>query len=426
MVRRLAIILAFVVASLALPVAIAGATHKTTAAERSSGEDDQLAEAVHEVDAARRLTDRSVDIAEDGDRENAYEVARTAYLDHFELVEIPLRLRDPNLVLDLEFKFAELRDGIQSGAPTGEVRSTAREIQAGLDDVERELTDPGIAAPLLAFGFSFSILFREGLEAVLMIGIVLGSLEAARASDFRRPLAWGVGAALAATAITFALATTVVELAPVDRELLEAGAALLAVAVLFAVTFWLVSRLEQRRWMEFMRARVSRAVAAGGALAFAGLGFTAVYREGFETVLFYQALALFAEGLVLWVVLGAVAGAVALGAIGYAVVGLGKKLPLRPMLIAGAAVLLLLSVAFAGNAVYALQAADVVAITPVDAGWARPPIFIAELTGIHPTVEGLSVQAGLLALYLVGSLYVFVVRPARERQAARAAGRTVA
>jgi high-affinity iron transporter len=424
--RCLAVTFAIVTASLFLTAPVAEATHETTAAERSSGEDDQFDDALREVDAARELTDRSVDLAEDGDRERAYEVARSAYLDHFELVEIPLRLRDPNLVLDLEFKFAELRDGIQSGGPIGDTRSTAREIQVGLDDVERELTDPGIAAPLLAFGFSFSILFREGLEAVLMIGIVLGSLEAARASDFRRPLAWGVAAALAATAITFALATTVVELAPVDRELLEAGAALLAVAVLFAVTFWLVSRLEQRRWMEFMRARVSRAVAAGGALAFAGLGFTAVYREGFETVLFYQALALFAEGLVLWIVLGAVAGAVALGVIGYAVVGLGKKLPLRPMLIGGATVLLLLSAAFAGNAVYALQAADVVTVTPVEAGWARPPIFIAELTGIHPTVEGLAVQAGLLALYLLGSLYVFVLRPVRERQAARAAGGTAA
>ena len=67
--------------------------------------------------------------------------------------------------------------------------------------------------------------------------------------------------------------------------------------MLVVVSFWLVSRLEHRRWMEFMRARVAAAIAAGSALAFAGLGFTAVYREGFETVLFYQALALFAEGL---------------------------------------------------------------------------------------------------------------------------------
>jgi high-affinity iron transporter len=292
-------------------------------------------------------------------------------------------------------------------------------VQAGLDSVERALTDKGVAAPLLAFGFSFSILFREGLEAVLIIAVLLGSLEAARASNYRRPLTWGVAGAVAATAVTFALATTVIEIAPFNRELLEAGAALLAVVVLFAVTFWLVSRLEHRRWMEFMRSRVSAAVTAGGAMAFAGLGFTAVYREGFETVLFYQALLLFAEGLILWVVLGAAAAAVALGGLGYAVFGLGRRLPLRPMLIAGASILLLLSVAFVGNAVRSLQEADIIGVTPIEGGWARLPIFIAELTGIHPTREGIAVQAALLGVYVVGALYVFWLRPARERRAVR-------
>ena len=86
--------------------------------------------------------------------------------------------------------------------------------------------------------------------------------------------------------------------------------------MLFVVTFWLVSQLEQRRRVEFMRARVASAIAAGSALAFAGLGFTAVYREGFETVLFYQALTIFAEGLLVWVLLGIAAAALALAAVG--------------------------------------------------------------------------------------------------------------
>jgi len=376
---------------------------------------------IDEIETSRRLVDQAVEAAEAGDRERGYELARTAYLDHFEFVEIPLRLRDPNLVLDLEFKFAELRDGIQAGEPIGEIEDTEREVQAGLDDVERALTDEGVAAPLVAFGFSFSILFREGLEAVLLIAILLGSLEAARAANYRRPLTWGAVGAVAATAVTFALALTVIELAPVNRELLEAGAAVLAVAVLFAVTFWLVSRIEHRRWMEFMRSRVSAAVTAGGAAAFAGLGFTAVYREGFETVLFYQALILYAEGLILWVALGAGAAVLLLGGLGYAVFGLGKRLPVRPMLMGAASILLLLSVAFAGNAIRSLQEVDVIGATPIEGEWARLPIFLAELTGIHPTVEGIAVQASLVALYVLGAFYMFAWRPARERRAARIA-----
>lgn len=403
--RRFAAVSAVALAALFAPAA-------------ASAEEEQFADAIADLEQARVLVDRSVELTENGDREQAYEVARTAYLDHFEFVEIPLRLRNPNLVLDLEFMFAALRDGIRAGEPISEIKDTRLEIVHGLDDVERELTDPGLAAPATAFGFSFAILFREGLEAVLLVAIVLGSLEAAKASNYRRPLAWGVAAAVAATAAVFALTTTGIELAPVDRELLEAATALLAVGVLFMVTFWLVSRLEQRRWMEFMRSRVSAAVAAGGAAAFAGLGFTAVFREGFETVLFYQALTLFAEGMLVWVAAGALAAAIALGGIAYAVFGLGRKLPIKPMLITGASLLLLLSVAFVGNAVRSLQSIDLLPATPIDGEWARLPIFLAELTGVHPTVEGIATQAALLVVYVLGAAWAFGVRPMRERRAA--------
>ena len=83
---------------------------------------------------------------------------------------------------------------------------------------------------------------------------------------------------------------------PFGREVLEAIVGLLAVAMLFYVSFWLIARLEQRRWMEFLQARVWTAVSVGSAASLALIGFTAVYREGFETVLFYQALLSFGDG----------------------------------------------------------------------------------------------------------------------------------
>lgn len=401
-------------------LALAGLAALALAGPATADTSVGIGQAQEEVDRALALVDRSVAAAEAGEAERGYELARSAYLDHFEQVEIPLRLRNANLVLDLEFAFADLRDEIQQGASSGKVSDTAREVRAGLRDVKRELASKGFAAPALAFGFSFTILFREGLEAVLLIAVLLGSLEAARAANYRKPLAWGVVGALGATALTFLAATFLIDIAPVNREVLEAITALLAVAVLFWVSFWLVSRLEQKRWMEFMRARTASAIAAGGALAFAGLGFTAVYREGFETVLFYQALALFAQGLVLWVVLGAVAAALALAGVGYAIFGLGRKLPLKPLLIGGVSILLLLSVALVGNAVRSLQEVDAINATPIEGGWARLPIFLAELTGIHPTSEGIAAQAALLAVYILGAIYVFAWRPVRDRRAAGA------
>jgi high-affinity iron transporter len=399
--RRALTALLTIVALLAVAAPALGATVTTERAQQ-------------EIDQSRVVLGRSLDALKAGDRDRAYALSRDAYLDHFEFVEIPLRLRNPNLVIDTEFKYAKLRNDIRDGASVGRIRSDTAIVRAALVDVDRELARKGVAAPLVAFGFSFSILFREGVEAVLLIAILLGSLAAGSASNYKRPLALGIGAALVATAVLFVLATLVIDVAPLSRELLEAVTALIAVVVLIGVSFWLVARLEHRRRVEFMRARVASAMAAGTTAAFAGLGFTAVFREGFETVLFYQALALFAEGLILWVVLGAVAAAVALAGVAYAILKLGKQLPLRPMLIAGASVLLLLSVAFVGNAVLSLQEADYLAATPV--AHPRLPVFLAELTGIHPTKQGLLIQGVMLGIYVLGAIYVFAWQPARRRR----------
>src|SRR5918995_1614334 len=174
--RALVSLLALSVVALAVP----GAASATDAVEQARDE----------VAQARVGIDRAVEAAEADHRERGYDLARSAYLDDFERAEPPLRLRDANLVLDLEFKFAELRDGIRDGAPLSEIRATATELRRGLNDVDRELADKGFAAPLLAFSFSFTILFREGIEAVLIIAVLLGSLEAGRAAGFRKPLAW--------------------------------------------------------------------------------------------------------------------------------------------------------------------------------------------------------------------------------------------
>jgi high-affinity iron transporter len=402
-------------------VLVAVAAVSLTAAASATAKPNALERGRSENEIARVLVDRSLAAAKAGDDERAYALARTAYLDHYEYVEIPLRLRDPDLVLDTEFQFAELRRDLQDQRALDTIRRDVRDVREGILATDRALAAKGVAAPAIAFGFSFSILFREGVEAVLLIAILLGSLAAGKASGYRRPLSLGIVGALAATVATWLLATLVIDLAPVSRELLEAVTALLAVVVLIVVSFWLVARIEQRRRMEFMRARVATAIAAGSATAFAALGFTAVYREGFETVLFYQALLLYADGLGLWIALGAGTAVVALGAIAYAILRLGRTLPLKPMLVAGASVLLLLSVAFAGNAVRSLQGADVVSATPVSMSWARPPVFVSELTGIHPTRESLLVQGALLAIFVAGALWAFAWVPARRRRQERRA-----
>jgi len=377
-------------------------------------------EGIQQLETARTLVDEALELYEAGDVEAAYIAARNSYLDHFEYVEIPLRVRDEGLTLAVEEDYATFRNLIEAGAPEPEVEAAAAEVRRGLDDVERTLAEPGLAAPILAFGYAFTVLFREGLEAVLVVAAILGYLEASRNTQYKGAVLKGVAAAAIATVITFVLATAVIQLAPVQRELIEAGTALLAVVMLFYVSFWLVTRLEHRRWMEFVKAKVWTAATTGSTLALVGVGFTAVYREGFETVLFYQALLSFAGGLEGFIAGGTLIAVAALAGIGWFIFKAGRKIPIKTFLGTAVALVMVLSIAFAGNAVRGFQQAALIPINIIES-LPRLPIFLAQLTGWYPTRETILAQAALALVYVLGALWTFVVLPRRERSITAAA-----
>ncbi|HEX2382391.1 MAG TPA: FTR1 family protein, partial [Acidimicrobiales bacterium] len=243
---------------------------------------------------------------------------------------------------------------------------------------------------------------------------LLGYLEAAKANQYRRPILMGMAAAAVATVVTFFVLRTVLAALPVGREVLEAITALIAVVVLFYVSFWLVARLEQKRWLEFLRARVWSAVSIGSTAALMLVGFTAVYREGFETALFYQALLSFGPGLGVWIVAGLGVGVLALAAVSWMIFRLGRRVPVKAFLSAAVVLLMATSIAFLGNAVRSLQEADVVALHRWP-NWPRAPIFLSQSLGYWPSRETITAQAVLTAVYVFGAAYVFVLRPRLRR-----------
>ncbi|MFQ5801996.1 MAG: FTR1 family protein [Candidatus Methylomirabilales bacterium] len=368
-----------------------------------------------ELASIRAMLDRILQDYRDGRMTEAYRASRLVYLDHFELIEIPLRVVDPDLTLEMEYVFANLRTQIRKRASAVEIEKTTRQLREGLTEVEAILQGPGIVAPTLAFTFSFAIIFREGLEAILLLAAILGYLEASRNPAFKRPVYWGTGIAVVATLLTWLLASYVIRISPLGRELLEAITGLVAVAVLFYVSFWLISRLEHRRWMEFIRARVWEAMSTGSMMALTGIGFTVIYREGFETVLFYQALLFLGHGVWAWIVWGFLAGLVVLTILGVAVFRFGLRLPIKVMLGFSVTIMMVLSVTFLGNAFRELQEAGVLQVTSLLGTVPRLPRLVAELTGIHPTLETLGAQALLALVYLAGAVYTFGILPRRYR-----------
>jgi high-affinity iron transporter len=404
---------------LAVLIAIIGvaALSQTVPALAASGQGSVSRDtAIDQLRAASVTIDQSLALMKAGKRQQAFEISKSGYLKHFELVEIPLRAANAGLTLKAEEKFAEIRAAMRTGAPTSEVRASVIELRGLITDAERQLTAKGIAAPSVVFGQSFIIMLREGLEAVLLLAILFGYLESTKNGQYRKHILYGVGAAAAATLASVFLIDELFSVLPFGREVLEAVTALLAVAVLFYVSFWLIARLEQRRWLEFLKARIWTAVSAGSAVSLVLIGFTSVYREGFESVLFFQALNTFGQGLGIWIAAGAAAGAAVLGVLATMIFKYGRKLPIKVFLTTAVCFVMATSVAFLGNAISALQVADVISFTRIDS-LPHLPIFLAQATGYSPTQETILAQALLAAVYIGGAIWVFGIRPRRQRAA---------
>src|SRR5215218_10198939 len=270
--------------------------------------DSQKQEVRNDIDQIRLKLNDMLDIYKKGNSAEALTVARSAYLDSYENIEIPLRPINPDFTLDMEIKFAELRNLMQSQKPFAEVEKKVAEIRNGLDESERLVSGTGVVAPTIAFSSSFSIIFREGLESALIIGAMLTYLEASRNQRFKKHVYYGIVIAIGATAVTWFIAEFIIDISGANRELIEAIAGVSAVAVLFWVSFWVLNKIETKRWIEFVKAKVWKATATGSIMVFVLLSFFTVYREGFETVLFYQAMLSFAKYMEWYVVEGLVLG----------------------------------------------------------------------------------------------------------------------
>ena len=380
-----------------------------------SASEGQKAEVRDEIDFIREQLMATEIFYELGDTQAAYASARTAYLDSYEYVEIPLRAIAPDFTFEVEYQFATLRNQINDGATIEDIATTIISLERSLDESERLVSGTGTIAPMIAFISSFSIIFREGLEAVLILGAIITYLEASRNHKFKKYVHYGIGLAIGATAVTWVIASYIIEISGANRELIEAIAALSATAVLFYVSFWILNKIEHKRWMEFVKAKVFQASAAGGTSVFIMLSFFTVYREGFETVLFYQAMFSFAKYMEFYVGLGFILGIVSLLGIYFGFRKLGKRLPLRALFGLTMGIGAYLSIAFLGNAIREFQVLDYIPYTSMLGTIPRLDINVATMTGIYPTLETTVGQIVLLAVYLVASLYVLVLRPKRQK-----------
>ena len=398
-----------------------------TGERRQMGEAEDPAKAAvrGDIDQIRIKLDESLKLYKEGKTQEALTTSRSAYLDSYEKVEIPLRPIDPDFTLDMEIKFAQLRNLIQSDAGYEEVLKKTSEIKGGLDESERLVSGTGVLAPSITFSTSFSIIFREGLESALIIGAILTYLEASRNERFKKHVYYGILIAAAATAVTWFIAEYIIEISGASRELIEAIAGISAVAVLFWVSFWVLNKIETKKWIEFVKAKVWKATTTGSVMVFVMLSFFTVYREGFETVLFYQAILSFAKYMEWYVIVGMVLGLAVIIGVALGVRKLGKKLPLRVLFGLTMGIGAYMSIAFIGNAIREFQEVGYISTTHLIGIIPRLDINLATMTGIHPTLETIIAQVVLLSVYVIGSLYILIMQP-RKKKAIEASRKSMA
>src|SRR5256885_16193271 len=167
---------------------------------------------------------------------------------------------------------------------------------------------------------------------------------------------------------------------------------LLASAVLFCGSYWLVWKFEAAKWNAFVKSRMEEGLSAGSGWALASVAFLAVYREGFEPILFYKALLTSAGGGTTAVLGGVLVGGAALVLVYIGINRFGLRVPLKPFFAITSAMLYYMAFVFAGKGIADLQEAGLVKTTVVE--WApRSPVL-----GIYPTRQSVSLQFLLLAL----------------------------
>jgi high-affinity iron transporter len=266
------------------------------------------------------------------------------------------------------------------------------------------------------------IVFREGLEAILILAAITASMIGPRAA-LRKPVYRGALLALPASGLMFVLALLLLDSLSQYGEKLEAAVGVIAIGVLLLVMNWFFHRVYWTEWIKGHRDRgkalTGAALATGaGAATVAGLyvlGFSSVFREGFETVLFLQALQL-SSGT------GVVLAGVSLGLTITAVVGavtfaLERKLPYKKMLVVTGMLIALVLVVLVGNTARTMQGVGWLSIHPLEIEF---PLWLGTWLGIYPTVETLVAQA-LALCFVIGSYFAAEWMRKRELRKAIAA-----
>lgn len=330
-----------------------------------------------------------------GDRRKAAELALSAYLDGVEPVEPMLGSRNATLLGRIEGAMGEYRAAIQAGENP---QALARRVQSldGLFDQAQVALSPSAGGHLSTFLGAATILLREGLEALLIVVAMIAFLRKAQRPEVLPYVHAGWAGALVAGALTWGIATWLISISGASRELTEGFGSIFAAVVLLSVGIWMHGKAQAGQWQRYIREKMSSALSGRSAWLLFGLAFIVVYREVFETILFYAAL--WSQGNGMAMLAGAGSAILALALIAWLMLRYSQTLPIGKFFSYSSWLMAILTVVLAGKGVAALQEAGIVGIVPL-AGVPRLSVM-----GVFPTLQSVSAQLAAVAALALGFL----------------------
>lgn len=359
------------------------------------------------VALARSRLHQSIAAYRAGNFDDAARLALSAYLDGIEPIEPRLAARDGKLLTRLEAEMAEYRARLDRRAPNSEMIAQLAVLEDALSSASNVLdrNNTGAATTFLA---SFTILVREGLEALLLVVAIIAFLRKSERKELLPYVHGGWISALVAGGLTWLVARYLIEISGASREITEGYASLFAAFILLTVGLWMHQKSVAGRWQRYIQNNLTGILGGRSAWLLAGLAFIMVYREVFETILFYAALA--GEGNAAATLAGFIAGVAVLALTAVALLRFSARLPIGKFFSVSSIFIAVLAVVLAGKGGAALQEAGVLSVQTL-------PLPRLELVGLFPSVQTLLLQAIVAIAALAGFAY-------NARSARRAAART--
>ncbi len=343
---------------------------------------------------ARQYLHQAITSYKNGNKKEARQKALAAYLEGIETVEVRLKANDPKFTVRLEQNMIDVRQAIEQDQNSGEVENKINTALSTIDHAEKIMEGEKLNY-FLSFFLAASIMLREGLEAFLIIALILALLRSTR--ETKKALYYVHGGWVTAILMGISgwfLSDWIIGISGQHREVMEGMISLVAVIVLAFMGFWLHDHSHSKKWKEFVEKKIGTQLRGEKMLGLFFFSFMVVFREAFESILFLQAIGLETHPRDRSAIgFGVLAAFVLIGLLAYLFLKYSKKIPVQQLFRYSSGVITLLAVILMGKGIHAIQ----------EAGWLSVTGFSVSLRidwlGIYPTLESLISQ-----IILLGSL----------------------